>query len=1507
MTPPGGQCRRALSTDAYRGPVPAVTSAGPQSAAPAGSGTALAGSDRSRMESIVGGDLSGTMLHTDSAAADRATGAGALAVTVGRDVAFARGAYRPGTPAGDALLAHELAHVRQQHGGGAAGARSGGLEREADRAAVMAAVLLLDPALARSMPAPRVSTGQGLQLQRCAAPRYEEISSLPSRAEYEQRGELQPQDSGAEPAALTERLDLDPGTGMLVLAQPPAAPPARLPPLPEPDPAAPELSPEQLLARLAVLDSARDRIETLTEDVAGGNIRDESGVRLVPQLLIAFIRHDLGVTSGPTPLAVGTPAPPARDPAELSRLLPRTEEVQRRAYDALLELAEVREREAQLHGALVDKGYDLGGAQAEVDTVRIAYARAAADLFGADQARLYQRAETVRAGLDARLLAFLVRYFQQRATKGSDVAPAIGEMQDWAAVLGAELTRLTTVAEELRAAQDRGEDVTERQRQFAVDAQLVATSLDALGEWDTALSAYEVLEANTALWGQEAVLRVAERMGQMKNASLARDEPYLRLLVRDHRGDPVIKKFYASLADIIKESHLIIGFAVLLVAALVTAGVGMAISGVAAGAAAATETAALAGGATATAAAAEATVVLQIGLVAKIGGEAVVFTLVHQGLLAAIPGMGPKLTLSSFLTELVWNLALFGVLHGVGSVVEGALGRSAWLKALGPAARTALQTGARMGSTYATLQAYGLIRFMYEQRRGMTLAEFGTMSVQNLAMLAGLSIAMKPFSGALEGIRARAAGAGNAGAEALIRFRLRYGERYRALDSERTDLEGRLRERMRENPQATKDDLADIESQATDLDARLSRLVQDSIADPAVDVSALRTGLTEVTAQLETTPVPELLTGLGVEVTVDLRASGDPNTWTIAPGTADAVVATLAAKEIPVATGDVGGQRVVEATIAGRGTIDLVERTAPAEPAVPVATPVLDAMVAKDATAAAGLGAIRAQSAVPDLAARLEARAAAGDTRVVRLVLDAARRLATARRSKSAPAPGSDEALVAFEAARNHALALDAALADPAAEAGLRKLMGFGYRTGHGRVLAAAAPDDVAPFLRALADPGLGRAPAEFYEGLARSRPAISLAARYGGRVLLRVIHLQGADVPPELQVSRAWLDIDRVLTTLERTTLTGGDAVALADKIARLPSNATYKYLDSLVDPRPAAIPAFDAVKTVGARWQFHLNTAKDFAARHAATDGPMSDASIDVMARLLQTVERARGREFGDYTPAQRQQMLDQFNQLAYGARLNRGWINSTRGQLNQALALGAGPASLRTIWKDGKVELTQVPDSTVPDEAVPPVRPGDLIAGRDGVRPVERIPRMWIEDKSYELSSRGSTIAGDHAREATADLTNLPPGSTIALRYAKDPGLRVRTAMLAKFWAPEHPGIVQVIFEGTVYPRPATSPATPPSGRAAARAAGAPVPAAGAPVPAAGAAVPAAGAAAPAAVPAVGPPVPAAGAAAPAALPAVGPPAPAADTPAPAADTPVPAADTPVPPVGTPSGTP
>jgi hypothetical protein len=79
-----------------------------------GSGHSLDSHLQSEMSTAFGHDFSGVRVHTDSRAAALSSDLQARAFTIGSDVAFASGEYRPGTLVGDALIAHELAHVVQQ-------------------------------------------------------------------------------------------------------------------------------------------------------------------------------------------------------------------------------------------------------------------------------------------------------------------------------------------------------------------------------------------------------------------------------------------------------------------------------------------------------------------------------------------------------------------------------------------------------------------------------------------------------------------------------------------------------------------------------------------------------------------------------------------------------------------------------------------------------------------------------------------------------------------------------------------------------------------------------------------------------------------------------------------------------------------------------------------------------------------------------------------------------------------------------------------------------------------------------------------------------------------------------------------------------------------------------------------------------------------------------------------------------------------------------------------------
>lgn len=105
--------RRADSNDSSQKAVPPVVGEVLNE-----SGRPLDDSSRAFMEPRFGHDFSHVRVHTDERAAESARSVNALAYTVGRDVVFGAGQYRPGTVEGQKLLAHELTHVVQQEAGG---------------------------------------------------------------------------------------------------------------------------------------------------------------------------------------------------------------------------------------------------------------------------------------------------------------------------------------------------------------------------------------------------------------------------------------------------------------------------------------------------------------------------------------------------------------------------------------------------------------------------------------------------------------------------------------------------------------------------------------------------------------------------------------------------------------------------------------------------------------------------------------------------------------------------------------------------------------------------------------------------------------------------------------------------------------------------------------------------------------------------------------------------------------------------------------------------------------------------------------------------------------------------------------------------------------------------------------------------------------------------------------------------------------------------------------------
>jgi len=111
------QASRSPSRPAQLSSVPSKHGARGNEALSPSQGESLDGKQRKQMEARFQTDFGGVRVHNGHEAAELNEQLQARAFTVGQDIYFGRGEYRPDTPQGGGLLAHELAHTIQQRSG----------------------------------------------------------------------------------------------------------------------------------------------------------------------------------------------------------------------------------------------------------------------------------------------------------------------------------------------------------------------------------------------------------------------------------------------------------------------------------------------------------------------------------------------------------------------------------------------------------------------------------------------------------------------------------------------------------------------------------------------------------------------------------------------------------------------------------------------------------------------------------------------------------------------------------------------------------------------------------------------------------------------------------------------------------------------------------------------------------------------------------------------------------------------------------------------------------------------------------------------------------------------------------------------------------------------------------------------------------------------------------------------------------------------------------------------
>jgi hypothetical protein len=217
--------------------------------------------------------------------------------------------------------------------------------------------------------------------------------------------------------------------------------------------------------------------------------------------------------------------------------------------------------------------YDVGYTTRTLGRVRQMYGDAAQQPLQPRIIRTFNEADARHGEVISELVHAKLNYYENVSSGTRGGKPIAANINSWAFDIEATLREIEQEAPKLRAAREAGTLDRDTATNFSEKAALAAASIEALGEYDLALGAHDELADNWAAFGFEDVKRIRWRVDQMHDAARNGDLDYLNVLLEEHRNDPIVAQFYASVSSIPSIWKVMAMFAIAVIASVASAGV----------------------------------------------------------------------------------------------------------------------------------------------------------------------------------------------------------------------------------------------------------------------------------------------------------------------------------------------------------------------------------------------------------------------------------------------------------------------------------------------------------------------------------------------------------------------------------------------------------------------------------------------------------------------------------------------------------------------------------------------------------------------------------------------------------------------------------------------------------------------------------------------------------------------------------------------------------------------